>query len=94
LHLDGERHLPTRHPKIVVAEHEPHTPASVAAILERLTISLAGGSQSVVAELQRAIPEYKRGDHLPKAPLRIVHPPHDIPAPHASEVRVPAEHAA
>jgi FlaA1/EpsC-like NDP-sugar epimerase len=94
LHLEGERHLPTRHPKIVVAEHEPHTPASVAAILERLTVSLAGGSQSVVAELQRAIPEYKRGDHLPKAPLRIVHPPHDIPAPHSSEVRVPVEHAA
>lgn len=58
LHAHGERHLPTRHPKIVVADRERRDPKAIRDAVERLR-RLADCRPGEVTELLRQIiPEY------------------------------------
>ena len=58
LHVDGEKHLPTRHPKIIVASRDKHDPAAVLRSIERLERLADGDPELLVAELRRIVPEY------------------------------------
>ena len=58
LHADGEKHLPTRHPKIMIADRERRDAALVAGAIEELE-ALANGSHSQVLDcLRRIVLEY------------------------------------
>lgn len=62
LHIDGEKHLPTRHPKIAVADREKHDAATVLRSIERLERFAEDEPDRIVAELQRIVPEYSVGE--------------------------------
>jgi len=69
LHAHGERHLPTRHPKIVVADRERRDPEAILDAVEWLR-GCANGRPGEVAELLRQIvPEY-RTPHGGRRPQR------------------------
>ncbi len=58
LHADGEKHLATRHSKIMVADRERRDADKIAAAVDQLE-RLANGPQSVVLErLRRLVAEY------------------------------------
>jgi FlaA1/EpsC-like NDP-sugar epimerase len=62
LHADGERHLPTRHPKIVVADRQRRDPHAVAASIQRLERQAKEDPQAVNDALRQMIPEYRESD--------------------------------
>jgi FlaA1/EpsC-like NDP-sugar epimerase len=62
LHADGERHLPTRHPKIVVADRQRRDPDSVAASIQQLEREAKTDPQKVNEVLRQMIPEYREAD--------------------------------
>lgn len=58
LHADGEKHLPTRHSKIMIADRERRDSGKIAAAVEQLE-RLANGPQGLVVErLRRLVSEY------------------------------------
>ncbi|HTQ40700.1 MAG TPA: nucleoside-diphosphate sugar epimerase/dehydratase [Pirellulales bacterium] len=68
LHSYGEQHLPTRHPKIMVASQEPVDADAVVAAVERLAAITEEPFAAIAAELGKLIPEF----HFPKpAQLRL-----------------------
>ncbi len=65
LYVRGETHLPTRHPKITVADRTHPDPAAIPLAIEQL-LRLAGDRPELVVEqLQRIVPEYVRS-HPPR----------------------------
>ncbi len=58
LHIHGEKHLPTSHPKIVIAVCQPTALADITAALGRLQ-RFRGNDDTIVAELMRIVPEFK-----------------------------------
>lgn len=60
LHADGEKHLPTRHSKIVVADRQRRDSQTVLAAIERLQALCGESDDQVVEELCRIVPEYRR----------------------------------
>jgi FlaA1/EpsC-like NDP-sugar epimerase len=59
LHSEGEKHLPTRHPKIVVADRERRDPGAVVASICELERRAAEKPDAVTEALRRMIPEYR-----------------------------------
>ena len=71
LHADGEKHLATRHPKIMIADRERRDPEQIAAAVLQLE-QLANGPQAkVLQRLRRLVAEYvppeERQDSLRRA---------------------------
>ncbi len=62
----GERHLRTRHAKILVAEGQPYDPNAIRAAIERLEQLSESSPQILLAALQHALPEY----HPQRGPAR------------------------
>jgi FlaA1/EpsC-like NDP-sugar epimerase len=65
LHSHGEQHLPTRHPKIMVAAQEPVDADAVVAAVERLAAVTEESFATISAELGKLIPEF----HCPQPTL-------------------------
>ncbi|MCA9017842.1 MAG: polysaccharide biosynthesis protein, partial [Planctomycetaceae bacterium] len=59
LHVDGEKHLPTCHPKIMVAEKVNFSEQFIREAFERLADITEQPSQRILEEIQRILPEYQ-----------------------------------
>jgi FlaA1/EpsC-like NDP-sugar epimerase len=59
LNVVGERHLPTRHSKIMVAEGQRHDSRSIRLAIQRLEQLAEAPPHVLLQELQRALPEYQ-----------------------------------
>lgn len=59
LHVHGEKHLPTRHSKITVAERMPHDFNAIRKAIERLGELSEESIETVVEELQAIVPQYQ-----------------------------------
>lgn len=59
LHVTGEKHLPTRHPKIMVAEKVTFSEQFILDAYERLTAITEQPSPVILAEIQRILPEFQ-----------------------------------
>ena len=69
LHEPGERRLPTRHPKIMVADSKRRDPRAILASVEQLCQLAADDPAGVIDALQRLVPEYSRRES-PEHPRR------------------------
>ncbi len=65
LHIAGEKELPTRHPKISIAEGRRRDPAAVLDEIERLEATADGDDWEVIEQLREVVPTYEA--YLPKA---------------------------
>ncbi len=75
LHVDGETHQPTRHPKIqVVMRTTKLTPAEISEGLDRLASVVNEPAYRIITELQRLVAEY-RPDFSASSGLRLLLPP-------------------
>lgn len=59
LHVHGEKHLPTRHSKITVAERMPHDCNAIRHAIERLGEIAEESIETVVDELRLIVPQYQ-----------------------------------
>lgn len=59
LHVDGEKHLPTCHPKIMVAEKVNFSEQFICEAFERLSSLTEQPSYQILEEIQRILPEYQ-----------------------------------
>jgi FlaA1/EpsC-like NDP-sugar epimerase len=59
LHIDGERHIATSHPKIMVAESEPTDVDTAREAIKRLGRVADGQKPLVISELQRIVPQFQ-----------------------------------
>jgi FlaA1/EpsC-like NDP-sugar epimerase len=59
LHANGERHLPTRHPKIMIADRQQHDPHLILRAAERLQRAAKDEPDAIVGLLRQLIPEYQ-----------------------------------
>ncbi len=59
LHIDGEKHLPTRHPKIVIADREVRDPHTILMAVQRLEELAEDDPHAIVPHLRALIPEYQ-----------------------------------
>ncbi len=59
LHADGERHVPTRHLKIMIADRNRHDPAAVLADVQSLEGLVEEDPGQILAHLHRMVPEYR-----------------------------------
>jgi FlaA1/EpsC-like NDP-sugar epimerase len=64
LHSLGERHLPTQHAKIFVAEQEHVDADEVIAVVERLTAIAEEPVEMIASELQRIVPGFNRQESV------------------------------
>jgi FlaA1/EpsC-like NDP-sugar epimerase len=65
LHADGEKHLPTRHSKIMIADRRRRDPGRIADAVEQLE-RLANGPQiQVLTQLRRLVSEYVPPEERP-----------------------------
>lgn len=77
LHVEGEEHQPTRHPKIKVARKmAKFSAAEIAAAVERLGLLINGEPGSIIEELRKLVGEY-RPDFAAPAGLRLFLPKDD-----------------
>ncbi len=58
LHVSGESHLPTAHPKIMVAASQPSELSQLSAALSRLRLHANGSNDEIVNELARIVPQF------------------------------------
>ena len=58
LHAVGEKHVPTRHPKIRIADRQRRDPAHVLAAVEQLEDMVEEVPEVILAQLHRLVPEY------------------------------------
>ncbi|MEQ8856405.1 nucleoside-diphosphate sugar epimerase/dehydratase [Gimesia sp.] len=71
LHVDGEKHLPTRHPKIMVAEKVSVSEQFIHDSFARLEAITEQPSPVILAEIQRILPEFQSSISQPaETPLR------------------------
>jgi FlaA1/EpsC-like NDP-sugar epimerase len=67
LHVVGEQHTATSHPKILVAVSDPADPTTVRIGLERISQMTEGPEEAILGELRRLVPQYRqRGPALPR----------------------------
>lgn len=59
LHANGERCLPTRHPKIVIADRERRDPNAMLAAMQRLESLTDLERRLIIEELRRIVPGYE-----------------------------------
>ena len=59
LHIDGERHVPTAHPKILVAQCQQTPLEEIVQSLRELRRACDQGDERVVAELERIVHEFQ-----------------------------------
>lgn len=59
LHIDGETHVTTNHPKIMVAKCQETPLAEITRSLNQLQFSTGRGDHEIVDELSRIVPEFK-----------------------------------
>ena len=59
LHVSGENHLPTIHPKIMVAESKHDSHQQVRAAIEQLMQAATYTPESVVDQLREIVPHYR-----------------------------------
>ncbi|MBN2022406.1 MAG: polysaccharide biosynthesis protein [Pirellulales bacterium] len=64
LHITGEKHLPTRHPKITVADRKRRDPVSVLASIERLQSAADGPPEAILDVLRQIVPGFRHGDSV------------------------------
>ncbi|NLE38791.1 MAG: polysaccharide biosynthesis protein [Pirellulaceae bacterium] len=62
LHIAGERELPTRHPKISIADSRRRDPAAVLRQIEELEAVADGEDWQVIEQLTRIVPTYEGRD--------------------------------
>ena len=67
LYVRGETRLPTRHPKITVADRTHGDPAAIPLAIEQLLRLAADRPELVVEQLQRIVPEYVRSHPPPRS---------------------------
>lgn len=65
LHVDGEKHLPTCHPKIMVAEKVSFSEQFILEAFERLSRLTEQPSPLILAEIQRILPEFQPSSNKP-----------------------------
>jgi len=58
LHIHGETYLPTRHPKITVADGNRRDPVLIIRAIEELLQSADDHGESVIEQLRQIVPEY------------------------------------
>lgn len=59
LHVSGETHLPTTHPKIMIAQCERHAPEQVVSALDQFERLADGPTLPLLALLKRTVPQYQ-----------------------------------
>lgn len=59
LHVDGEQHLATSHPKILLARCQSRSQLEIARTLKRLANLTDSPPEFILAELRRAVPEFR-----------------------------------
>jgi len=69
LHVHGETHLPTRHPKITVADGSRRDPVLIIRAIEQLLQSADDRGESVIEQLRQIVPEYASSQR-PHQPAR------------------------
>jgi FlaA1/EpsC-like NDP-sugar epimerase len=67
LHARGEKHLPTRHPKIMIADRQRRDPAAVLSAIDGLEELVEEEPERILAEFHRLVPEYQH----PIEPLQV-----------------------
>lgn len=70
LHATGEKHVPTRHPKIMIADRKRRDPAAVLRSIQVLEESVEDDPAMILRELERIVPEYRRLDEKTPAHRR------------------------
>ncbi|MHB8900936.1 MAG: polysaccharide biosynthesis protein [Thermoguttaceae bacterium] len=58
LHAEGEKHLPTRHSKIMVADRQPCDPDKISAAVQQLERIANGPQKLILDRLRRLVSEY------------------------------------
>jgi FlaA1/EpsC-like NDP-sugar epimerase len=58
LHAEGETRLPTRHPKIMIADCRSRDPEGVCKAVDRLLAMADGHPAAVLRQLHVTVPEY------------------------------------
>ena len=58
LHIHGEQHLATTHPKIMVAKSQRIALDEITQMLQRVKVAAGRGDEEIVAELKRIVPEF------------------------------------
>jgi len=71
LHVEGEKHLPTRHPKIVVADRERRDRSAILRSIEQLGRLADQDPAAIVQQLRQMIPEYLPSHQAAECPKRI-----------------------
>lgn len=66
LHAEGETHLPTRHPKIVIADRSRHNPTAILNAIRQIEKLADGPKAAILEELHRIVPEYGSPKPEPK----------------------------
>jgi len=69
LHCDGEQHLPTSHPKIMVAQCDRSDMDEVSDTLDHLARIADGPSDVILSRLSQIVPQYQRQEPAVAAPL-------------------------
>lgn len=64
LQADGETYLPTRHPKIMIADRQRHAPHLILAAVEDLEESANENLSQVLEQLRQIVPEYRAPGRL------------------------------
>ncbi|MDG2380261.1 MAG: nucleoside-diphosphate sugar epimerase/dehydratase [Pirellulaceae bacterium] len=62
LHISGENHLPTVHPKIMIAESTPTQYAEISNSILQMSQTAHRGNTGVVAQLSEAVPQYRQNE--------------------------------
>ena len=58
LHAEGETHLPTRHPKIVIADRKRRNPTAILHAVRQIQRLADGPNENILAALHHTVPEY------------------------------------
>ena len=70
LHAEGERHLPTRHPKILIADRNRRNPTAVLNAVRQIEQLANGPNAAILEELHRIVPEYGSPQDQPRPERR------------------------
>jgi FlaA1/EpsC-like NDP-sugar epimerase len=70
LHADGERHLPTRHLKIMIADRQRRDPPAVLAAIRHLEELADEDPEQILRALEHLVPEYQPTRHVSTARRR------------------------
>ena len=71
LHTDTEEHLPTSHPKILVANSQHHDLNHTLDAIDALASLANASNAAIISELQNIVPQYR---HSAPAPSQVSRP--------------------